>query len=223
MCRLLTALLLTAAFAPPVAALGDLAAFERIQSECVNVGDITFGPQGRWADCRVTTGRWFSTIGITDIYQAQYCLGSDGNVCTERALLLFSNRAYTPGAKMLFRRIDPGDTVYADPQVWRTDYGWIMKLEARRPEQSALRSYYLWQDENWQPIEAVGWQRELSRRLPAGVVIAGELRPDLDQMNAHVDLLRRTDGSTGSAEAELGIARGRLTVKKLRVQLPPGR
>lgn len=220
--RLLTALLLSAVFAPPAAALGDLAAFERVQNECVNVGGMSFGPQGRWAACRVDKGRWFSTIGITDMYQAQYCLGS-GDGCTERALLLFSNRAYTPGAKMLFRRIDPGDTAYADPQVWQTDYGWIMALEARRPGQPVQRSYYLWQDENWQPIEAAGWQRELSRRLPPGITLAGELRPDLDHMNAQAELQRRADGATGSAEVELGIARGRLIVKALRLQLPPGR
>lgn len=219
MCRLLTALLISAAFAPPAAALGDLASFERIHGECVNVGGITFGPQGRWADCRVDTGRWFSTIGITDLYQAQYCLGS-GDGCSERALLLFANRAYTPGAKMLFRRIDPGDTAYADPQVWRTDYGWIMTLEAQRPGQMAQRSYYRWQDENWQPIEAAGWQRDLARRLPPGIAVTGETYPDLDHMSAHVDLRRGADGATGSAEVELGVAKGRLVVKALRVRLP---
>jgi hypothetical protein len=220
--RLLTSLLLSAACIPPAAALGDLAAFERIQEDCVNVGGLSFGPLGRWADCRVDKGRWFSTIGITDMYQAQYCLGS-GDGCSERALLLFSNRAYTPGAKMLFRRVDPGDTVYADPQVWSTDFGWILALAAQRPGQPEQRSYYRWHEENWQPIEAVSWQRELARRLPAGVAIVGEVQPDLDHMNAQVDLLRRADGATGSAEVDLGVANGRLVVKALRLHLAPGR
>jgi hypothetical protein len=218
--RLLSALLLTVGIVPLAGALGDLASFARIQNECVNVGAVTFGPQGRWADCRIDKGRWFSTIGITDMYQAQYCLGSDG-ACTERALTLFTNRAYTPGAKMLIQRIDPGDTTYADPQVWSIDDGWILALQAQRPGQPAQHSYYRWQEKNWQPIDAATWQRELARRLPASVTIVGDAKPDLDHMNAQVKLLRRADGATGRAEVDLAFARDSLVVKALRLQLPP--
>ena len=217
--RLLTTLLFAAAVAPPAAALGDLAAFAHIQDSCVNVGGLSFGPQGRWPACRVDKGRWFSTIGITDMYQAQYCLGS-GGACTERALLLFANRAYTPGAKLLFRRLDPGDTVYADPQVWRTDDGWILALEAQRPGQPAQRSYYRWEDESWQAVDAAAWRRDLARRLAAGLALLEEPHPDLDHMSVQASAQRRTDGATGQVDVDLCIAGSRFVIKALRVNMP---
>ena len=53
----------------PAHALGDLTAFPMLQRECVRVGGIGYGPQSRWPDCRVTKGRWFATLGFTDLYQ----------------------------------------------------------------------------------------------------------------------------------------------------------
>lgn len=221
--KLLALLLSSAALTAPAFALGDLVSFARVQSECVEAGGVSFGAEGRWADCRVSKGRWFSTIGITDFYQAQYCLGR-GERCEARALLLFANRAYTPAAKMLLERIDPGDTEYEDPLVLDTAAGKILTLAAHRPGGPPTRSYYLWQNEQWAAIDTDSWRRELARRLPAGTSVRDELAPDLETMRAQARLFRRRDADccpSGSAEIELGLAMTRLTVKSVKLKPAP--
>ena len=84
----ITSLLLAMAAATPAYALDDLTAFPLLQEECAQMGDITFGDHGRWATCRVVKGRWFATIDFTDFYQAQYCLGKDGEQCEQMAQLV---------------------------------------------------------------------------------------------------------------------------------------
>ncbi|MBI2276145.1 MAG: hypothetical protein HYU74_02195 [Dechloromonas sp.] len=220
---LLSALCIGATCASPAGAIGDLASFERIHTECVSAGEVSFGPQGSWSDCRIGKGRWFSTIGHIDFYQAQYCLGSGGEGCAQRALLLFANRAYTPVAKMILGRVDPGDTEYADPLVRQTPYGRVLAIEAQRPGRPAERSYYLWRDDHWQAIDTVGWRRDLLRRLPPGVALRDEPLPDFDDMRVEAGLLRRRDRAAGSAEIELGLVNARLSLKALHVVMPSAR
>lgn len=218
--QLLAGLLVSASFVPPAAALGDMASFERIHSECVSVGEVSFGPRGRWADCRVDKGRWFSTIGHIDFYQTQYCLGKGGEDCEQRALLLFANRAYTPVARMVLGRLDPGDTRYDDPLVRQTPHGEILTLQSQRPGAPPEQRHYLWHQDRWQVIETAAVRRELTRRLPPGVTVRGALVPDFDNMRAEVELWRRTNGATGSAEIELGLVNTRLAVKSVQLALP---
>jgi len=217
---LLSTLCISVACISPAGAIGDLASFERIHSECVSAGEVSFGPQGRWAECRVSKGRWFSTIGHIDFYQTQYCLGNGGEGCAQRALLLFANRAYTPVAKMTLGRLDPGDTEYADPVVRLTPYGRILAIEAQRPGRPAEHSYYLWQDERWQAIDTASWRRDLARRLPPGVDLRGEPLPDFDDMHVAAAVLRQRDSAAGRAEVELGLVNARLHLKSVQLVLP---
>lgn len=219
--HLLAGLFVSAAFASPAAALGDLASFDRIHSECVSVGEVSFGAHGRWADCRVDKGRWFSTIGHLDFYQTQYCLGPGGKSCEQRALLLFANRAYTPVAKMVLGRLDPGDTSYADPLVRQTPHGEILTLQSQRPGAPPEQRHYLWHKDRWQALETAAVRRELARRLPPGVSVRGEVLADFDSMRAQVELWRRDNGATGSADIELGLVKARLAVKSVHLALPP--
>lgn len=219
----LATLLVSAAFVSPAAAIGDMASFDRIQSECVTVGNISVGPQGRWTDCRLGKGRWFSTIGHIDFYQAQYCLGGSGENCEQRALLLFANRAYTPLATLTLGRLDSGDTIYADPQVLDTTHGKILVLEARGPERLPEFRYYHWQADSWQAIDTLSWRRELIRHLPPGVVVDGEIRPDFDQMKLQATLVRQRDWASGMADIELALVKARLAVKSVRLAFPAGR
>lgn len=218
--HLLAGLLIGASFASPSAAIGDLASFERIHTECVEVGGISFGARGRWADCRVSKGRWFSTIGHLDFYQAQYCLGNGGESCEQRAMLLFANRAYTPVAKMLLGRLDPGDVVYADPLVQATAHGQILTLAVQRAGSTLEQRYYRWHEDNWQAIDTAAWERQLAGRLPAGVFVRGGMRPDFENMRLQADLVRRHDGASGSADIELGMVKTQLGVKSVKLILP---
>ncbi len=210
-------LLISTAFSMPVHARGDVTDFEGVQERCVQVGKIKFGANSRYSDCTVTHGRWFATLDILDMYQAQYCLGNGDGVCEQRAFLVFANRAYTPKAKLLLQRIDPGAAEYDDPLVVQTKYGDILTLTARFADGRMSKSYYRWHSGRWIAIEARGWLRELSKRLPKGETIKAEAWPDADSMRAQATL-QSADGSGAGdkvAEVELAVANDRFTVKQV--------
>ena len=161
----ITSLLLAMAAATPAYALDDLTAFPLLQEECAQMGDITFGDHGRWATCRVVKGRWFATIDFTDFYQAQYCLGKDGEQCEQMAQLVFANRAYTPVGQRMVQRIDPAGTQYHDPVIFVGDYGRILVLSGDAPGNAVSRSYYRWESSRWLPLEAQKWLTELPYQL----------------------------------------------------------
>lgn len=145
------------------AAAGN-AAFETIQSACVKTGKLTAVALAKSA-CRVTKGRWFSTIGHDDFYQAQYCLHdpAEPGTCRRRALLLFANRAYTPDARLTLERLDAAETEYEDPQVFATPSGYVLALSAAVAPAPAKTDYYLWQGESWAPLDAASALAKLGR------------------------------------------------------------
>jgi hypothetical protein len=161
-------LIMTAIFSTCIYASEDTAELSIIQNECAQVGGISFGAGQSWSDCHVTKGRWVATIGLTDMYQAQYCLGNGKDACDQRALVLFGNRAYTPKAKMLVQRIDPSSTTYDDPIVILNDYGRIMAISANFSDGSVSNNYYVWQTDKWVLIENQTWLKELSRNRGSG-------------------------------------------------------
>jgi hypothetical protein len=222
MMRLAIALLLAGSVVGSAAhARGERAEFEKVQEQCVDVGDIRVGEGGRWSECRVTKARWFATNDFLDLYQVQYCLGKDIVGCDERALLVFANRAYTPEARLLLQRIDTGATEYDDPLVVLTQYGRLMMLSARSPGAPAEKSYYLWRKDRWLPVDARSWMRDLSRRLPKGATLkATDAWPDINSMSVQAAVYRPGEGSSGEvAQVELALSKDRFTVK--RVKLAP--
>jgi hypothetical protein len=208
----------------PLRAAGRQTALLGIQENCVAVGDISFGPRGRWADCQVSRGRWVSTIDLIDMYQAQYCLGDGGGTCRKRALLLFGNRAYTPTATLMLQRQDPGGTEYDDPQVVVNEFGRILTVTAHLPGGRASSDYYLWQSERWVRLDARHWLKDLPRQLPAGFRPGRVSLPDMDTMSATVSLLRETDAGccheSELARVELGLRRQRFALKKMKFTNP---
>jgi hypothetical protein len=205
----LISLILTAIFSTPVYAGDDTAELSTIQYECAQVGDVSFGAGQAWSDCHVTKGRWVATIGLTDMYQAQYCLGNGKDACDQRALVLFGNRAYTPKAKLLVQRIDPSSTAYDDPIVILNEYGRILVIAAHYLDGGISNNYYLWQTDKWTLIDTKKWLDELSRQLPNGVSARKGGLPDVDTMSAQISLYRNTDGdccpSAGIANVQLGL------------------
>jgi len=215
--RIAFAFLLASAAVSLPAHAGDRVKFDGVQEHCVKVGAIKFGVNERWASCRVTKGRWFATLDFIDMYQAQYCLGKDDEGCERRALLVFANRAYKPDAQLILQHLDAGAAQYDDPVVVQTAYGDVFTLTARLPGGAETKSFYLWHSGRWMSLESRSWLQELSKRLPKGVSVAGDIQPDLDSMSARVKLAR-ADGSVGDiAEVELGLAKGRFAVKRVRL------
>ena len=212
-----TALLLAAAFAAPVHARDNAIKFEGVQEHCVQAGKIKFGAGTPWSNCSVTKGRWVATLDFIDMYQAQYCLGSSNGACAKRALLLFSNRAYTPKAGLMLQRIDPGATEYDDPRLVQTKYGDILTLTAHLPGGKVDKSYYVWRTGRWITVNARGWLHELPRQLPKQASIKADAWPDLDSMSAQVALHQNgnADADDSVAEVELGLAHDRFTVNKV--------
>lgn len=151
------------AAAPERRAEAGEVAFDRIQSVCAKTGRLTAAALAGSA-CRVTKGRWFSTIGLQDFYQAQYCLHDPAEpaTCRQRALLLFVNRAYTPEARLTLERLDAAGTEYEDPQVFATPSGYLLALSATAAPGGAPQTrYYRWQNEAWTPIDPASGEAAL--------------------------------------------------------------
>jgi hypothetical protein len=214
-------LLLAALGWMPAYAGSDLVPFSQIHMDCVQVGDVTFGPQGKWPTCRITRSHFFSAIDLLDFYQVQYCLGKEGEECDRRALLVFSNRAYTPVARLELERLDPGGTQYDNPLVVQVDKASVLVIGAHVPGADNDKKFYLWQKDHWAPIDARGWLRDLSKRLPKGLSVRKGVLPDAETMSAHVPLYRVADADCcptgGVADVQLGVAKGRFTVQKVKV------
>lgn len=210
--RVFMLLLLSAA--APVTALADLVPFDGIHSECVTkVREVS-------ANCRVSKAGWYSTIGLNDLYHAQYCHEPTGQGCAQRSLHLFANRAYTPVARRIFSRVDPGDTVYDKPQVFLTSQGEVLRLGVRPAGGASQPTYYLWRDETWHPIETRFWRRDLARRLPTGLVLAEDAEPDFETLELDAKLWRKSSGgmsAAGHAEVRFGLEGARLTPKSVRI------
>lgn len=221
MMRIITLLLLSALVSTPVHAAGDLIPFAGVQEKCVQVGDITFGPDGRWAGCHVTRARWVATIDFLDLYQVQYCLGMRAKACDKRALVIFANRAYTPEAKVLLVRMDGGSMKYEDPLVVLSDNETVMSVSARNATGIVAKSYYLWRTDHWVAMDAQGWLKGLSTYLPKGASARQEPWPDIDTMSAQVKLFRAGDAnccpSGGMANVELGLVKTQFAIKQVKI------
>lgn len=207
-------MLLLLSVAAPVTALADLVPFDGIQSECVTK------IHGVSINCRVSKAGWYSTIGLNDLYQAQYCHEPDGQGCAQRSLHLFANRAYTPVARRLFSRVDPGDTAYDPPQVFLTPQGEVLRLGVRHAGGAAQPTFYLWRDDTWHPIETRFWRRDLARRLPHGLVLAEDVEPDFETLGLDAELWRKSPAglsAAGHAKLRFGFEGTRLVLKSVRI------
>ena len=184
--------------------------FEGVQHECRQVGGISFGVNGRWADCHVTRGRWVATIDFLDIYQAQYCLGNTPESCEQTAQVIFANRAYTPDATVLLTRLDEAGTSYIDPLIVNSDNDSVMSMTSRSAAGVVATEYFVWGTDHWSKMDAQNWQHDLQARLPKGTS-ARELSalPDLETMSAAVKLFNTKDldccPSGGVAKVTLGL------------------
>ena len=202
------------------------AAFERIQRECVSVGEMVAPALKRAAACRIDKGRWFSTIELDDFYQAQYCLlgkaptGRAATSCRQRALLLFANRAYTTNARLLLERVDPAGTRYDDPQVYVADDGYVMALTVLPPQSAPNVTYYRWHNKLWEAIDTQSWQQTVKQRLPPGSRAVTLPSPDFESMRSRFDFFLPNDDPccpTGVAEIEFELAAARLVIKTLTI------
>jgi hypothetical protein len=214
-------LLLAALVSSPSYASDEIVKFAGVQERCVQVSKIRFGPGARWSGCSVTKGRWFATMGLSDLYQAQYCLEKDKGVCEARAFLVFANRAYTPEARLLLLRIDSGSAEYDDPVVIQTAFGDIMTVSARTADGAETRSYHVWRDGRWLPVDAKAWTRDVARWLPKGATIGARgAWPDVDTMSARAALQRDGRPSGEVADIAFAVKNGRFVVRK--ISLAPG-
>ena len=209
-------MLLSVAAWMPVQARETGIKFDGVQVQCVQIEGLQFGAGKRWPECSVTKGRWFATLDFQDMYQAQYCLGRGGGDCEQRALVVFSNRAYTPLAKVILKRSDPGTAAYEDPVLVQTRYGKILTLSAKLSDGSERKSYYRWQNKGWVALEASAWLKEVARQMPKGDRVTAEASPDADTMSARV-LVQSAAGSPGRvAEVQLGLVNDRFAVLQVK-------
>jgi hypothetical protein len=184
--RLLSFLFLVGGFLPGHSqAARDKVEFEGLQDKCVSVPALMKQGDKQPPGCSVTRGRWFATLDFLDQYQVQYCYGKGGEGCISRALLLFSNRAYAPEARLLVHSAGPGDTRYDDPLVVSTGRMHLMQLIARSSAGEG-KTYFLWRKPRWVALDSRAWLREVEARLPRGSRIEGDSGVDLETMTSRV-------------------------------------
>ncbi len=200
--------------------------FARVQEECVQSAEITFGPQGRWQSCTVTRAGFVATIGLQDFYYAHYCLGPTAAGCKHQAQVVFRNRAYRPEAFVEMVRIDPPGTRYDIPLLIGSDTEGALATGVRFPgKRNIERSYFYRAQDSWEPMDARAWLKDLQARLPAGlsarVVRAQSVLPDPTTMAVRLPLYRAADrdccATGGAAEVQLSLDGGAFRILDMKL------
>lgn len=191
-------------------AAGNAVEFDRIQNECVQVAGLEYGQGRRWAACSLQRARFVATIGLYDMYEAEYCLGRSATRCDNVAQVMFSNRAYKAEAVPVLQRLDPAGTRYEDSLVVDSASPNLLAIGSRRGSKIERR-YYHWQANGWQPVAAGGWTGELSAHLPAGTRVLRAGTPEPTTLTS-VLRLAGPDGRTREGRARLEFRDGALRV-----------
>jgi len=167
---------------------GNLTAIPLLNTECAQVGDISFGADGNWAHCHVTKSHWFSRIAFIDLYQAQYCLGSRADHCDHTALLVFANYPFTPIGRLLVERIDPAGTEYDEPVVASTAQERVLILSTHMPDTIAgaagTKSYYRWANGGWLRINEIKGSGVASEQRSGSDASATRAAPDVGKTHS---------------------------------------
>ncbi|HXC26713.1 MAG TPA: hypothetical protein VNV38_02065 [Stellaceae bacterium] len=86
-----------------------------------------------------------------------------------------------------------------------------------------LERMFIWRAAAWTFIDAAGWGRDLTRRLPKGYDVWKGVFPDYRKMTGTTPLWRQSDGfccpTGGRADFTLGWQGDRLTVKSVQIKL----
>jgi hypothetical protein len=205
-----------------VYAAEEVIPFEGVQSSCVQVGGITFGPNGRWANCQVMRGRWVVTIDFLDMYQAQYCLGNTPDSCEQRAQVMFANHQYTKNATVLLVRLDEAGTKYDDPIVVNVGDESVMSMASHNPNDELDKRYFIWRTNHWVAMESQTWKQDLASYFPKGTSARqASIFPDLVTMSTEVSLFNTNDAdccpTAGMASIEFDVEAEQFKVKQVKV------
>ena len=201
----------------------DEVEFALVQSRCVQTSTITFGPQGRWKDCRLVRAGFVATIGLQDFFYAEYCLLNAGKRCAKQAQVMYRNRAYKNEAFLDVARIDPPGTLYQPPLLVGTDKENVLAMAVRLPgRKNDQRRYFRYAQAQWKPIDSEVWLKDLSTRLPDGLALrtlAQDALPDPQTMTLRLPLYRGGDrdccAKGGSVEVRLQVDAGRFEIAEL--------
>ena len=198
----------------------DQVEFARLKTECLQTAAISFGPEGRWAGCRIVSSAFVATIGLQDFFYSEYCLITAGDACAKQAQVLFRNRAYRDEAFADMVRIDPAGTRYDSPVLIGSDKENVLTTAALLPGKSVKqRRYFRYAEERWMPIDGQAWLQQLRTQLPKGVSVRVQPQnalPDPQTMMLSLPLYRATDRNCcargGSVDVQLAITDGQLVL-----------
>ena len=193
----------------------DKVEFAQVQTECVQTGATSFGPQQPWQACTLVHSGFVATIGLQDFFYADYCLIRKGDVCARQAQVLFRNRAYRPEAFLDLARLDPPGTRYESPVLIGSATENVLSTAVLLPGKSQKqRRYFRYAQERWIPIDGTAWLQALRARLPAGLSVrvrAQDALPDPRSMMLSLPLYRGTKRG-GSVDIRLDIEAGQLAL-----------
>ena len=193
-------------------------------------------------DCRVSEFGEFGRVDEVHYFYALYCLipnyAPDKGQCNDdsfnasyhrtRGLVIFVGDPSGLRVRLFLERVEReiGSLQYGPPQIVRNAAGTILYLpiaiDGTAHENAS--EYFLRDAGTWQPIEAQGWLKDLSRQLPAGLGIWKGVWPDLRTMQAEAGLYRQSDANCcptgGRARIRFSIRSSRFVLDSVAFERP---
>ena len=217
---------------------------EKIASECPPFTDIKPGVDPNdLRDCRVSRSGELGMVGGRTYSYAIYCLipndAIDKSRCgdetetsryfRERGLAIFTRDRSSSVATLLVERAGPDLGIFVfprEPAIVDHPAGTLLfvPITVDGTGSGNASEYYVWNGDEWQPIESERWLDDLRRRLPPGLQIRKGIWPDLETMRAETGLYREGDANCcptgGTARVTLAIRSRQFVLESVVVGQP---
>ncbi len=175
--------------------------------------------------CRRSGGGDIGKITSHSFQYATWCLDANPIVadrCEENAIALFATAADGHVTRWHLRQDDAGN-MYQPPMIHQTAQGLLLDLPVRVQGTGNFNDsdLFLFQGEQWRPVDIESWQDDLAKRLPKGRQIWKGIWPDWQTLTASAALYAPKDAnccpSAGSVAITLSLVGTRIAIKQLRL------
>ncbi len=177
--------------------------------------------------CRMTGNGAFGNIGSESFHYALYCLDdapAESGRCEMGGIALFTRDA--PGKRITRWHLSSDDSgnIFTAPRIISTAHGLLLDMPVGIPGTGNFNAskLFLRQGSRWVPIDNTSWEKDLARRLPAGLAVWKGIWPDLRKMEAISSLYREKDGNCcptgGSVKIKLSLKGQRLSLDSVQVR-----
>lgn len=214
-------------------------AVDTIGRRCPEFSEIKPGPNADdLRDCRVLQSGEVGSVQGRTYYYAIYCLipndaagnsrcGDDtvtAGYYRERGLAIFSRDRSSATATLLLDRAGPDLGLFLfhqKPEIIDHPAGTLLyvPITVDGTGNGNASEYYVWNADEWAPIDSDGWLKDLQRRVPAGLELRKGIWPDLRTMRGETPLYRDGDANCcptgGTVRITLAIRSRRFVIQSV--------